>query len=382
MDLGAKGMTGIRNKIHAQINFFRKSNMELEYIYPENGTLLVPANFNLDNHVIYKGCDTINSLLKKQNLNDYSAIYVRFARFSNKLFQWLKCAQKRGIKVILEIPTYPFVQEDYLICKRYLQIYDLKNALRVCGRIAENKILSLRAHRYISRVATYSLDEYIWKIKAINISNGYDIDNFSNSRMNSKSGNSNIINFICVSSCLEWHGYDRFIEGLRLYYSNDAKYEARLIIVGEGPELNRYKKMVIQYSLQDKVLFEGKKEGKELEILYENADIALDAMGRHRSRVYYNSSLKGKEYAARGLPIVSGVITEFDYDKGYKYYYRVPADESPIDIKSVIDFYKKIQEQENYKAIIMNYAKTHFSYEVVLKPIVDYINEKNVEETI
>jgi hypothetical protein len=49
--------------------------------------------------------------------------------------------------------------------------------------------------------------------------------------------------------------------------------------------------------------------------IYNISDIAIDSLGRHRSNVMYNSTLKGKEYCAKGLPIVSGVKTEFDYDE-------------------------------------------------------------------
>lgn len=42
-------------------------------------------------------------------------------------------------------------------------------------------------------------------------------------------------------------------------------------------------------------------------------------MGRHRSGVSFNSSLKGKEYCAKGLIIVSGVKTELDLDGEFLY---------------------------------------------------------------
>ena len=100
-------------------------------------------------------------------------------------------------------------------------------------------------------------------------------------------------------------------------------------------------------------------------------------MGRHRSGVFYNSSLKGKEYCAYGLVIVSGVRTELDNDATYKYYFRVPADDSPIDFNKVLDFYRTVtdngRKRKEVKKEIMQYASEHFSMDVVLKPVLDYI---------
>ncbi|MFK5655764.1 hypothetical protein ACIA4K_04025 [Lactobacillus delbrueckii subsp. bulgaricus] len=68
-----------------------------------------------------------------------------------------------------------------------------------------------------------------------------------------------------------------------------------------------------------KVSMVGKKEKEELDYYYNICDIGIDSMGRHRSNVYYNSSLKGKEYLAKGLPIVLGVTTELDYIKDFRF---------------------------------------------------------------
>ena len=75
--------------------------------------------------------------------------------------------------------------------------------------------------------------------------------------------------------------------------------------------------------------------------LYDKADIALDCMGRHRVGVYYNSSLKGKEYCAYGVPIISGVETELDQRKEFQYYLRVPADDTILDMDDIVNYYHK-----------------------------------------
>ena len=104
-------------------------------------------------------------------------------------------------------------------------------------------------------------------------------------------------------------------------------------------------------------------------------DIGLDSMGRHRSGVYYNSSLKGKEYCAYGLLIVSGVETELDNAADFDYYFRIPADDSPVDFAKILEFYNE-KVADNKAAVhkkISDYALDHFSMDKVFKPVMDYI---------
>ena len=92
--------------------------------------------------------------------------------------------------------------------------------------------------------------------------------------------------------------------------------------------------------------------------------------------MYYNSSLKGKEYCAKGLIIVSGVETELDNSKDFDYYYRVPADDSALDFCSIIDFALSKVEREgitNIQKNIMRYAKEHFDFSIAMDTIRQFI---------
>lgn len=124
---------------------------------------------------------------------------------------------------------------------------------------------------------------------------------------------------IAVSSLYYWHGYDRTIEGLKNYYEGTHSKEVNLYIVGTGPEFVKYEKLIKEYDLENHVFLTGYKSGSALDELYAKCIIGLDSMGRHRSGVSFNSSLKGKEYCAKGLIIVSGVKTELDLDGEFLY---------------------------------------------------------------
>ena len=99
-------------------------------------------------------------------------------------------------------------------------------------------------------------------------------------------------------------------------------------------------------------------------------------MGRHRSGVFYNSSLKGKEYCAKGLPIVSGVETELDSHPEYEYYYRVPANDDPVNIYEIIKFYDKVYSKNNHQEVadsIRTLTFKMFDMQYAFMPVVEDI---------
>ena len=225
---------------------------------------------------------------------------------------------------------------------------------------------------------TYSDDKEIFGIKAININNGVNIET-ELAEYNYKSINKDI-NIIAVSNLGFWHGYDRAIIGLLDYYKKSINHNKNIFlhIVGEGMELPKLKKLAEELSLTENVIFHGKKQGKELDYLYSISHIGLDSLGRHRSKVYYNSSLKSKEYLCKGLLIVSSVNSELDKDKNFKYLYKVPADDSPINYENILNFLSFAYTQEEYSDIynnIIKYAKENFDFSISFKPVIDYLEE-------
>jgi hypothetical protein len=67
-----------------------------------------------------------------------------------------------------------------------------------------------------------------------------------------------------------------------------------------------------------------------LDELFEQADMGIGSLARHRSGITHIKTLKNREYAARGLPFI---YSEMDSDfEGKPYILKAKADESPIEI--------------------------------------------------
>ena len=78
------------------------------------------------------------------------------------------------------------------------------------------------------------------------------------------------------------HGFDRVIRGIAQYYENGGKCNVIFHIVGQGDESENLKGLATSLNLEKNIIFHGSKFGAELDALYENADIGVDALGAHR----------------------------------------------------------------------------------------------------
>lgn len=361
--------SGVSKKINMQILDFKKNDIEI--FAPDlsiKNTIQKYINYFLGILPFTSNLFIIKSkkILEKYDLSKINFIYIRKTTFNCKFIKCLIRVRKEypHIRLFLEIPTYPYDDEYDSIIKKILLNKDKKS------RVYLSKV--------IDRILTYSKDEYIFNVPTIRLSNAVDTKKITEKRV---STNKESIHIIAVALFAYWHGYDRFIKGLADYYNNGGNRNIILHLVGNGPEINNYKRLVESNELAENIIFHGEQFGSQLDKIYDQCEIALDSLARHRSGIEYNSTLKGKEYGAKGLPIISGIQTELDAYKDYKYYMRVPANENPIDIRTVIKFYDKIYNgQESRKEIITNirtFTKTNFDVSKAMKPIVDYIKYNN-----
>ena len=151
-------------------------------------------------------------------------------------------------------------------------------------------------------------------------------------------------------------------------------------MVGSGKELELYKEIVKKYDLEKKVTFCGSRYGEELDLLYNKSMLAVECLGAHRKGLKLSSSLKSREYAAKGLPMITAVDIDVFCDGKYPYIYKFSEDEQPINIETVIQFYDSIYKDRDCNQIaeeIRTYAQKLCDMEVAMKPVIDVLkNDK------
>jgi hypothetical protein len=170
-----------------------------------------------------------------------------------------------------------------------------------------------------------------------------------------------------------WHGFDRLIAGLGEYYrKTDRKKDVFFHIVGGVWKTEMYNdehapgfsELIEKYGIADKVVFHGTLFGDELNEVFAQSSFAIGSLARHRSGISDIKTLKNREYASRGLPFVYSE-NDSDFDN-QPYVFKVPADESPIDIARIVAF----EEQLSMTPLEIRQTVEHLSWKVQMQEVV------------
>lgn len=351
---------GVYKKVNYQIKSFNKLGVNTKKCKIIEGKFYIDDIFINNYHTgtnfkekLLRKIDLYFCLKKLQTTKLYESIdfiYIRYFQTSPWFILYLKFLKKINLKVILEIPTYPY---DGEVKDNFFTKWDKKYRKEL--------------YKYVDRVVTYSDDKKIWKISCINISNGIDLKEIQMVDRKKKEGK---IILTSVSNCSFWHGIDRFIYSILEYTKNNGKEEIIFNIVGEGNETSKLKQIVKENKLEKYVIFHGKKLGKELDEIYNESDIGIGCLGNFRKGIYEGGSLKNKEYCAKGLPIiVAGLDKDFN---NCRFIHQVSQDENLINIKKIIEWYKNLNMTSEE---IRKYAENNLSWDIQMKKVVESIKE-------
>lgn len=278
--------------------------------------------------------------------------YIRYA-FADKWFiQFLKYQNERGIKSVIEIPTYPYDGER------------LNNRVKI-----EDLYFRKEMHKYIKRIATNSNEPEIWGIRSVPLLNGIEINH---DRLYERRTQKEGLVLIGVGSLMFWLGYERLIQGLYNYYIKGGTYDFYFKIVGDGPENEYYHSLVKKYDLHSHVEFLGRLDGMDLDKQYEQSDLAVSSLGCYKKGVHDITPIKGAEYCVWGLPFICG-YHDMRFSGDEKFILNVPNDPQPINMNQVLAFYRQVSKQAGYQRKIYEYAANYLSWDAVLKPVIEYL---------
>ena len=326
---------GISKKISYQVNALKQCGMEVHLCYmDENG----PKKRIIDGNIIADyGSGILSKILKRIDFsaisryvknNHIDLVYIRSNHNANPFtIKMVKQMKKYGVKVVMEIPTYPYDSE-----------YEAQG---MSNQIFQDKLFRNNLAKQLDAIVTFSDYNQIFGQRTIRISNGIDFDSVK--MKTAINDTSKELNLIGVAEIHEWHGFDRLVMGLADYYSKQQNYIVRFHVVGYffSAEIeNEFKKIISDNHMKDYVILYGKKHGEELDMLFNKCDFGIGSLGRHRVGIDKIKTLKNREYAARGIPFIYSE-TDSDFDTK-PYVLKAPADETAIDIDHIVSFYKRL----------------------------------------
>jgi glycosyltransferase involved in cell wall biosynthesis len=190
----------------------------------------------------------------------------------------------------------------------------------------------------------------------ITIGNGYYVESVSIRDPPEFSDHN--LDLLCVSNVRLWQGLDRLIRGLAAYQGTT---KVTFHIAGEGTELAHLKQIAADLDVLDNVIFHGIVTGGALEDLYNQCHVAIGTLGIHRKGLTQGSTLKSREYFARGIPFIIA-SSDPDIPSDYPYVCTIPPDESPVSIERIVEFAQRICRDSEHPQIMRSYASEHLDW--------------------
>ena len=292
---------------------------------------------------------------KQIEFKDYDILYIRYGLSFVGFISFLRQAKQSNarLKILLEFPTFPYKEE--WTGTRGLVVKKVDGHYR--------KKLS----RYVDHAIHLGEEKEILGIPCINSENGIGLSEIKVKRMRDVSDH---INLIAVGKWQFWHGLDRLIKGIA-ELGLISKQRIKLLIVGEGPAIKDLKILVEELDLSKQVSFEGARTGKELDRLYDNADLGIGTLGMHRKNVRIDSSLKHRAYAGRGLPFILST-KDMDFPSSLEFVKYYEETDDAINIESLIEFGEQMKNVD--PDLIRKYAIDKLSWKSKMSRILEVVN--------
>lgn len=295
------------------------------------------------------------------NVRNADFLYIRFwwgdYQFG-KAMQRLR-EQNPSAIIFLEFPDYPYRQKALGIRNYYMILKD-----RNCSRKYKGNI---------DYAVTMDRVESIYGIPVQHMYNGIDTERIKKKQPLTKQDKT--INIGFVATAKKSHGIDRLIKGMRQYYNQKEKnYLVKLILVGGGSAMESFVKYAEECNMDQYVEKYGYQFGNQLDYICNSFDMAVDYLAIHRDGYEISSSLKSREYLARGIPIITSAKVDICEDFGFKHILSVESSEMPIDINEIIEFYE--EEYKDGQEAVVDDIRAFAEEKVDMKVTMQFVPQK------
>jgi glycosyltransferase involved in cell wall biosynthesis len=362
--------SGVTKKIYGQIKSMRRSGIEVSLLSFKRGDIVVEdvrgtkilmQNLPKVRFALFSRIRRLYSCAYKYVcMNDVNAVFIRYSFSEPFLLFFLRRLKRSSIKIFVEIATYPYDLE-YNSKEWYKKI-----------KLVVDKVFRLRLKKYVDYIFTPCfVRKDIFGIKTQVFENGVDI--FNSTRRDYKGNKKDTLRLLAVANISAWHGYDRVIRGIKAYDEKNNAINFIFNIVGEGVELPNLKKLAKNLSLEEKIIFHGKKDGKELDDIYNMSDVAVSSIALFRLASTPRPSLKIREACIKAIPVIT---TKGDTlpNNNFNYIFFVRDEETPVDMQKVYDWFHSLKS-EQYLEEMYNFARKYLSWDYTFKRVIEKIEE-------
>lgn len=348
VDISDVSNQGVSKKMQGHLYGLLQNGYEVDVIYLNDKGLyfnnqllrLMPKSRLAKN--FFKAVTFYRSIIANTTPEDYDLVLIRHHLILPGFIDTLRHFDK--VKMVVDLPTYPYDREFRGVRGQIL--------LRIDGR---NRV---KLKEYVDFILHYGLEKELFGIPCLNVSNGILPQAVNLEKKETKLGG---IQLLAVGKWAYWHGLDRVIDGLS---GNEAVV---LNVVGEGPAMKDLRQ---RSAGKQNIVFHGSLKGRDLDSLYDKADLGIGTLGIHRKGVKIDSSLKHRAYCLRGLPfILSTRDLDFPEDLGFVKYFD--ANDKPISSEEMVNFYFSFTELAETRARMLEYGRANLDWSKKMEEVIE-----------
>jgi len=362
-NLDIKELAGVRLKVYAQVNALERYGYEMFLCHATNeGFVLLNIKENTRKQITLpdqkkqgfrKTLFLSSHFSEMVGTKDFQFMYIRYSFFSPFYLHLMRNIRRQNphLKIFFELPCFPY---------RGLYWKDPSWTQKMKGVV--DMICAPWIGKYVDYIVTFSRQDTIYGAPTLVTDNGIDPNKIEHILPTPRV--SKTIRMIAVANLNFWHGYDRILHGLKQYVDGGGTPPVRFEIVGGGNELEFLQGVAKELDLMDWVTFHGFQSGEALTKLYQEADIAIGSLGMHRLGVEggQTTTLKAREYCARGIPFIIGYY-DHDFQDDFPFCITVEANENPVDIQSLVEWINRVRsEHTDFSHQMRTYAEEKLSW--------------------
>jgi hypothetical protein len=169
----------------------------------------------------------------------------------------------------------------------------------------------------------------------------------------------------------EYNGLDRLMKGI-LEYNGPRNYTLTII----GNHTTMEENMVKNLGLPDRVFIKKALFGNELDNELENHHLGVGPLAVHRKGITATSSIKTREFMARGLPFfIAHKDHELADNIACRQFHTVfEASESPIQLSGLDAMFDRLNNMPDYPHSMREVAQKHLDYRVKIPQWISFIS--------
>ncbi|MBK8785157.1 MAG: hypothetical protein IPN43_01365 [Chitinophagaceae bacterium] len=229
---------------------------------------------------------------KQVSSNNYDVVYVRIHYFVTfGLLRFLKKIKRtnKSVRIYIEIPTFPFDKE------LKSKVYRFRNQV--------NRLTIPLLKKYVTKIVTLSTHDIIWGIPTVRISNGF-LPAVTDRELVRRQPNvpDNEFHIAMIAQFNDWHAADILVKSLKAYTLTSGPVTIKIHFIGKM--IAKVIEMVKQENLQHDIIFHEEMDANEIAMFLNNIHVCVGTLGHHRKNIQLDSSLKNREYAFSGMPMI------------------------------------------------------------------------------